>query len=199
MNSAIRYCVLLLVSILLLSGPNTLHAQSRGFLSRDADLGFTGAFLLSSDEVYASDFNVNVTQNGTFLARLFADFFLMPKFSMGVFVNFAPTSYGESSETATMLEFGGSLKARFVVARGAVAIKAGVNLGYRLYMSDFKYADAVKGFGIGPSIEVQFAVGSEVAPHVEIGFLSQPAGGNSYTNVTFPPIFYFGGGLSLGL
>ncbi len=199
MNSTIRHSVPLLISMLLLGGPNTTQAQSRGFLSRDADLGFTGAFLLPSDEISAADFNAKVSQNGTFLARIFADFYLMPKLSMGIFVNFAPTSYGESSETATMLEFGGSLKARFVVARGAVAIKAGVNLGYRLYMSDFKYADAVKGFGIGPSIEVQFDVGSAVAPHVEIGFLSQPAGGNDYTTVTFPPIIYFGGGLSLGL
>lgn len=199
MSLSIRYAPLCLIAVLLLVGPGTTTAQLRGFLSRDADLGLTAAFLLPSDEIAAEDFNVKVSQNGTVLARLYADFYIIPRLSMGVYVNFAPTSYGESSETATMLEFGGSLKARFVVGRGSVAIKPGVNFGYRLFMSDFKYADAVKGFGIGPSIEVQFAVGSVVAPHLEIGFLSQPAGGNEYTNVTFPPIFYFGGGLSLGL
>jgi hypothetical protein len=75
-----------------------------------------------------------------------------------------------------------------------------VNVGYRSFTSDLKYADKVNGFAIGPEIDVQFGIGSVVAPHVEMGFLSQPAGGNNdYTSITFPPIIYLGAGCSLGL
>jgi hypothetical protein len=68
-----------------------------------------------------------------------------------------------------------------------------------MFTSGLERMDNVSAFGIGPSIEVQFATGSVVAPHVEIDFLSQPAGGNDYTDITFSPIFYLGAGCSLGL
>jgi hypothetical protein len=199
MNVSSRCLIMLWCAALLTGGVSVMIAQTNDFASRDVDLVLTAAFLLPSDNISAEDYNIMLHQNGTFLGRLAVDFYLMPKMSMGVYTSVSPVSYGESGETATELDFGGSLKGRFLIAHGAVALKAGVNIGYRYIASKFKYADGVSGFSIGPSIEVQFATGSSIAPHIEIGFLSQPAGGNTYTNVTFPPIFYFGGGCSLGL
>jgi hypothetical protein len=199
MNGLIRLTTALCLAGLLFVSTHVTYAQTNDFASRDVDLVLTAAFLLPSDNISAEDYNIMLHQNGTFLGRLAVDFYLFPKMSMGVYTSVSPVSYGESDETATVLDFGGSLKGRFFIARGAVAVKAGVNIGYRYITSKLKYADGVSGFSIGPSIEVQFATGSNIAPHIEIGFLSQPAGGNKYTNVTFPPIFYVGGGCSLGL
>jgi hypothetical protein len=199
MNGLFRSIPALCIAGVLCVSQNQMQAQTSDFVSRDVDLVLTAAFLLPSDNISAEDYGIKLHQNGTFLGRIAADFFLIPKMSMGVYMNVSPVSYGESDETATVLEFGGSLKGRFLVAHGAVAVKMGANVGYRYISSKLKYSDGVSGFSIGPSIEVQFATGTSLAPHIEIGFLSQPAGGNEYTNITFPPIFYVGGGCSLGL
>jgi hypothetical protein len=184
---------------------NQARTQTNDFASRDADIFATAAYLFPSSNISAGDYGITLDQDGALLGRLGADVYIIPKLSMGVYMAMGSVklggegSFAGSSTSVMMMEFGGSLKGRFIVGRGAVAIKAGVNIGYRILTSDLERADKVSAFSIGPSIEVQFATGSIVAPHVEIGFLSQPAGGNEYTDITFSPIVYLGAGCSLGL
>jgi hypothetical protein len=95
-----------------------------------------------------------------------------------------------------MFEIGGSIKPRFPLADGSVVIKPGLNIGYRMYSSDSDVMDETKSMGLNVSVEVQFDAKSVVVPYFEIGFLSQPVGGNKVTDVTFPPFIYFGGGVA---
>ena len=184
---------------------NPMQAQTCDFMSRDAEVCVTAAYLLPSSNISASDYGLTLNQDGALFGRLGADVFLIPKLSMGVYMHVGSVKlsgdgpFAGSSESVTMMEFGGSLKGRFILGHGAVAVKAGVNIGYRMFTSGQERMDKVSAFGIGPSIEVQLATGSIVAPHIEIGFLSQPSGGNEYTDITFSPIFYLGAGCSLGL
>jgi hypothetical protein len=206
MNGLVRSILALCIAALFSTSLHMTHAQTKDFASRDADIFLTAAYLFPSDNIAADDYGITLHQDGMLFGRLGADFFLIPKLSMGVYMNVGSIKisgmgpFVGNSPSVTMMEFGGSLKGRFIIAHGAVAIKAGVNIGYRMFTSDLKYADKVNAFAIGPDVEVQFATGSVVAPHLEIGFLSQPAGGNNdYTSITFPPIVYIGGGCSLGL
>ena len=116
--------------------------------------------------------------------------------SFGFFLQYAPTvalSYGSLEESGTMTEYGIALKT--ILNPGSdTEIKPGVNLGYRTVTASGM--DDVEGFGVNASLQI-VPKNQKSKMYFDVGFLSQPNGGNAETTVTFAPILYLGGGLFL--
>lgn len=62
----------------------------------------------------------------------------------------------------------------------------------------FVGTDDTKGLGIGGLVEVAFPMTPQADFLSEIGFITQPAGGNDDFDLTFGPIFYIVGGAAFG-
>jgi hypothetical protein len=164
-------------------------------MARSGDFGITTALWLSGDVRIAYP-GFDVEKNTGFLLRVFYDAYIMEKFGVGAYVSFSPISWGSSDLGATMYEFGCSLKPRFPLGDGDVVIKPGLNIGYRTISSDFADADGINALGLNVSVEIQYNIKNVFVPYLEIGFLAQPAGGNDNSDITFPPIIYFGAGVA---
>ena len=167
--------------------PRSMNAPGT-FEGKTLDVGVTAGYWFSGNVVIQG---VDIDKDGAFLLRLFADSYLVPKVGFGGYFNFSPYSQGGIS--ITMFEFGASIKPKFFLAPD-LAIKPGLNLGYRFTTSDYDVAE-ISAFGINLSVEIQKSL-SSVIVFGEFGFLAQPSGGNSTVEVTFAPIFYVAGGIA---
>jgi hypothetical protein len=175
---------------------STMENSNSGLMSRTTDFGITTALWLSGTVDYhkLSDNNDPKKQTG-FLLKTFIDGYVAEKFSVGAYASFSPISWTGYSQGSTMFEFGISLKARFSLNNGAQAIKPGIEFGYRTMSSDLPQADGVKGMALNLSCEFQFDIHNTFVPFVNVGFLAQPTGGNSYDDIGFSPIVYLGAGV----
>ena len=182
----VKRFVLLLV-ILSISGLFNDATAQKKLIDREYDFGVVAAYWLSGD-VSVDGFDVE--KDGSFMLRAFADAYLMPKFAMGGYFNYIPYSSGGAAFTG--IEFGGALKGRFLV-NPDFAIKPGINFGYRMISSNV--TEDIEGLGINLSVEFQKQLETFIASG-EIGFLSQPSGGNEDVTVEFAPIFYLGAGIT---
>jgi hypothetical protein len=153
------------------------------------ELGASAGYWFSGNVIIEG---VDVDKDGAFLLRLFADSYLMPRIAFGGYFNFSP--YSQSGIDITMFEFGATIKPRFIVAPD-FAIKPGLNIGYRFTTSDLEVAE-ISALGINLSVEIQKSLPGVII-FGEIGFLSQPSGGNSTVEVTFAPIFYVSAGIGI--
>ena len=170
-------------------------SQNSYFMNKTADFGIAVAAWFGG-EVNLEDLNVDINKETSFLLHGFADFYLIEKLAMGIYVNYSSSSFEEVDETASIYEFGVSIKPRFITSDGSLAIKPGLEIGYRGESVDVPGADEVQALGVNLSVEFQFYANNNFAPFGIIGFLSQPAGGSDDTDVKFAPIFYLGGGIA---
>ncbi|QQS36655.1 MAG: hypothetical protein IPM56_01485 [Ignavibacteriales bacterium] len=185
---------IILIGLLLISFCGTLYSQKTFFTKKNADYGIAiGAWL--GGEVSLADLGMDIDKEVGFLLQSFIDFYLIEKLAFGVYANYSSLSFDDVDNTASMYEFGIAIKPRFILGTGSTAIKPGLQLGYRVESTDISGVDDVSAFGLNLSVEFQFNVKSNIMPFGVIGFLSQPAGGNDDTDVTFAPIFYLGGGV----
>lgn len=151
------------------------------------DVGVTAGYWFSGTVTIEG---YDVDKDGAFLLRVFGDAYIIPQLAFGGYFNFSP--YSEQGVDITAFEIGGAIKPRFFLAPDFV-IKPGLNLGYRFTTSDIDVAE-ISAFGLNLSVEFQKAMPGYML-FGELGFLSQPAGGNSDVEVTFAPIFYVGAGI----
>ena len=166
----------------------TTQTSAKSFESRTMDIGLTAAYWLEGT-VYVDGFGG--TKDGSFLFRAFIDGYLMPKLAMGAYINFTP--YSQDGIDITGIEFGVSIKPRFIINNKA-AIKPGLNIGYRSLSSDD--IETVNGMAVNFSIEYQMMMDENIF-HLELGILTQPVGGNEFIDFSWGPIFYLGGGITL--
>jgi hypothetical protein len=166
----------------------------KGLMVRTGDFGITAALWFGGN-VRIVDYDIKTNKNPGFLLRAFYDAYVVEKLAVGAYVNFSPVSVEWYSTTATIYEFGGAIKGRFPLGDGSMVIKPGLNIGYRMISSDDYRIDKSDALALNASVEIQFNTKNIFVPFFEIGFLAQPVGGNDYTNITFPPIIYFGGGV----
>ncbi|MGD0590265.1 MAG: hypothetical protein ABSA44_05640 [Bacteroidota bacterium] len=167
----------------------------KGLMSRTADFGVTAALWLGG-KVRIVDYDIKTDKNPGFLLRAFYDAYVVEKLAVGAYANFSPVSVEWYSTTAAIYEVGGAIKGRFPLGDGSIVIKPGLNIGYRMISSDYYIIDKSDAMALNASIEIQFNTKNLFVPFFEIGFLAQPVGGNDYTNITFPPIIYLGGGVA---
>lgn len=174
----------------LIAAPSPVFQMSSTDLEgKSFDLGVSAGYWFGGNVVIQG---FDVDKDGAFLLRIFADSYLMPRFAFGGYFNFSP--YSQDGIDITMFEFGAGIKPRFLLAPD-VAIKPGLNIGYRFTTSDIDAAE-ISALGINVSVEVQKALPGLLI-FGEFGFLSQPSGGNADIEVTFAPIFYFTAGVGL--
>jgi hypothetical protein len=168
-------------------------AQSPAFFHPTEDIG--ASVIASFGGTIDTDFGELTKETGV-VFHAFGDFYLIDKLAMGIYGNIGPSlSIAESDETATWYEIGASIKPRFVIRGGAVAIKPGLEIGYR-GVTGKVFTKDIRGFAVNGSVEVQINAHSSVIPFIVLGIFSQPAGGDGETNVTFAPLFYAGAGVA---
>ena len=176
---------------------NSINAQEASILEeKQYDFGISAGLWLSGD-VSLGDLDVEIEKSTSLLLRAIGDMYVTPKFAVGAYVNISrgDVSYASAEETFTMYELGISFKPRFQISPKHF-IKPGLNIGYRkLDIPDIGNAES-DGLGVNLSVELQFLLESEYIFYIDGGFLSQPAGGNDETDVTWSPILYILGGVA---
>lgn len=180
--------VLLLTLVLAMAS----FCTAQNLMSRTSDFGIVAGLWMGGDIELAA-FGTIEKESG-FVARMFYDSYVAEKLAVGAFANYSSASFKGITNTASLMEFGAAIKARFPLADGAAALKPGLNIGYRIISVDIPNVKDTKGLGLNLSVEVQFASKGFI-PFVETGFFSQPAGGNKDTDVTWAPIIYIAGGV----
>ena len=123
------------------------------------------------------------------------DAMVAEKFSMGgyLFYSGIESEYGDA---ANILTIGGAFKGRFTMQSGT-QIRPGLILAYQMTSGDA--FDDVNGLNVGFTLEVAFPLKKKYTAIVgELGFTSQPSGGNEDADVTWAPIFYLTVGYEFG-
>ncbi len=170
--------------------------KSGSFEEKKYEFGLATGYLASGN-VYVSLYGDEVKQNGNFLLRAFADAYIIPQLSFGVYFNYTNLNleknikvFGkEIKKSGTPIwEIGASIKPRFIVSQ-KVAIKPGFNIGHRGFEGENNFSTWT-GLALNASCEIQYIAGNRWIIYGEPGFLYQPYGGNVDTDITFDPIFY---------
>lgn len=175
-----------------------LAPEKSSFDNRKYDIGFSGGAWLPGT-INIED--VDADKEMGLLLRGIADAYLMPNFAVGVYFNYSntPISYESLKADGWFYEYGISLKPRFMI-NPELAVKPGLNIGYRSLDRESLYPGeentSAEGMGLNLSIEIQIPVTTDYLFFADVGFLSQPTGGNDVADVTWSPIFYLNAGLA---
>lgn len=123
------------------------------------------------------------------LLRAQYDFFFSRHWGVGAYYNFTSTEFFRYDVTV-LHEWGFSFKGRFSAGE-KLWIKPGVHVGFRSYSK-------IDGTGLGTNVSLagQYQTSTRFHPYVETGFLAQPAGGNSDTDITYSPTWYITAGVA---
>jgi hypothetical protein len=180
--------ILVIVIALLLTG-SLVQAQEQSW-----NWNFKGGILFPGTitvEGFDADTEMGWTANTAF------DAMVAEKFSMGGFFSYSGTTEAESGESygANIMSIGGSFKGRFKL-RGGTQLRPGLILAYQMTTGDA--FDDLSGLNVGFTFEAAFPLKKYNAIIAELGFMSQPAGGNSDVDVTWAPIFYLTVGYEIG-
>lgn len=146
---------------------------------------------MTEGEVYVWTPNVYGSVGETVLFR--ADFtgYFSDYFGVGGYLSYANPYYWAFGNVS-MYEVGFVMKGRFKAGE-KVLIKIPAYVGYRGYGNEAGQALAINLSGV---FEYQ---GEQVKPFLDVGFLSQPTGGNDATTMTFSPTFQVSVGVTLHL
>ena len=181
--------IILLVTVLV-SLASLAQAQSQSW-----NFNIKGGILLPGTVTYAGYYTSEIDTDMGWIANAAFDALLAEKVSMGGYLFYAGTSPEESDQTANILTIGGTIKARFTL-QGGTQIRPGLILAYQMTSGDA--FDDVKGLNVGFTGEVAFPLKNKNAIVTEIGFTSQPSGGNADADVTWAPILYLTLGYEFG-
>jgi hypothetical protein len=160
-------------------------------------LTFKGGLLMPGGvTIEGRDFDTNMG----FLGNAYFDAMVAPKLSIGGFLQMAlpsVTAWGDDYGV-TVTTIGATMKGRFPLQSGWI-LRPGLAFGYQMTSTDAPDADGTNGLDIGGLFEViKPLANSKNALVGELGFMTQPSGGNSDVDVTWGPIFYFAFGYQFG-
>jgi hypothetical protein len=128
------------------------------------------------------------------------DGMVAPKLSIGAYMLMtgpSMTVLGDDYGT-TLISLGGTIKGRFTLSNG-MQIRPGLALGYQMTSIDAPDTDNANGLGVGGLCELAWPLANSKNALVgELGFITQPSGGNADSDVTWGPIFYFAFGYEFG-
>jgi len=156
-------------------------------------VSISGAYLFESDNLYFAEIDRFFYIGDAFILKAESDYYFHAfknNFGVGMFANIGSPWYDGFEETF-MIEFGPALKWKFNINK--IVLIPSLYIGYRSYEGD-----AGDGLGLNLSVKAQFPQ-EKFIPFIDIGFLTQPAGGNDATDITFSPVFILGGGVSFNL
>ncbi len=161
---------------------------SESSFSLKAGMLFEGEFYSDPPDAYFA------TDSGLML-QLNLETMLAEKMSAGVLYSRANTAV--SNDDTVINTYGVTLKAHINPDK-AIKIRPGIAIGYQTIEFDSSQSDNIKGLGIGAFIELLFSNIAGVDVVTELGFITQPAGGNEDIDLTFAPIMYLTGGINFG-
>lgn len=120
----------------------------------------------------------------------FYDYYVAEKLAIGFFGSLSMPELGFLEETVSFTEFGFTLKPRFFLSDD-ITLKPGLNVGYRMINSDSidLVGGKMQGLGLNLTTEWQLHIFDGFTPFVDLGFTTQPLGGNDDFTVTFSPVF----------
>ena len=159
----------------------------------NVQVSISGAYLFESDNLYFAEIDRFFYIGDAIILKAESDYYFHTfnkNFGVGLFANIGSPWYDGFEETL-MIEFGPALKWKFNLKK--IVFIPSFYIGYRSYEGD-----AGDGLGLNLSIKAQFPQ-DKFIPFIDIGFLTQPAGGNDATDITFSPVFILGGGVSFNL
>ena len=175
----IHFCCIIFI---ILCVPLLNYAQDQSW-----NLGLKGGIFFPG-EVYVNPPDDYFDTEMGWLINISADAMVAPKLSMGGFFLHVNTTDEYFEEDVGINTFGVTLKARFRLASG-IQIRPGVAIGYQLINGEELFED-VKGLEVGAVFEIAKPLGSGRAILGELGFITQPSGGNEDIDMTFGPIFF---------
>jgi hypothetical protein len=181
------------------------------------EYGLSGGILLPAT-ISMDMLDDNVVTSISPMFRLYADVNIIEFFSLGCYVNLAPASIDKlESHPATIpsdyksafaYEFGGSFKVPIRLTP-TFRMTPAFSVGYRRIHSKFasevqwsyngpveKTGD-VNGLALNGQVQFTLLTGGLVSPFLEVGFLTQPVGGNKFTTMTWAPVFFFVAGVCI--
>jgi hypothetical protein len=173
---------------IVLFAPLFLQAQLK-----NSEVSLALNFMTESDDLYFAEADRYYYVGDALLFK--ADFSFFPdafgkRFGIGIYSNLGSPWYDGFEETFTT-EFGPLLKWKLVANK--ITFIPTLYIGYRSYEGD-----AGDGMGLNFSVLTQFSM-DNFNPFIDIGFMSQPAGGNDATDITYGPVLIIGGGVTFGL
>ncbi|MFO0584167.1 MAG: hypothetical protein U0229_17980 [Anaeromyxobacter sp.] len=130
-------------------------------------------------------------------ANLGLDYRVAPRLSAGLVAQYTATTLTELDVGAKAAGLGASLKVLLGDPR-AIHFKVGVNVLYQLDWIDAKGADDAHGLGLGLLVEGLYPVAPRSSLVGQLGFVTQPSGGNPSAEVTWGPLFFLGVGVAFG-
>lgn len=180
----------LIAGIVLILFSATIQAQEQSW-----NWNFKGGIMLPGT-VTIEGFGDADTELGWIVNTAF-DALVAEKFSMGGYLFYSGITEAESGESygANVLSIGGALRGRFKL-QGGIQLRPGIVLAYQSTTGDA--FDDLTGLNIGLSFDVVFPLKGFNAIVGELGFMTQPSGGNEDVNVTWAPIFYITVGYEIG-
>lgn len=176
-----------LMLALLLLGAMGARAQDLKKSDFSVSLGY-----MFEGEVYLWEADFYGSVGETLLIRLEYDHYfssLANRFGLGLFYTFSNPWY-DGYEVVSSHEIGGVIKVR-LSASDKLLIKPGAYFGYRAYGDN-----AGSGLGINGSVAFEYQLNDKIKPFVDLGILTQPAGGNDATDITYAPVFQINFGVT---
>jgi hypothetical protein len=125
------------------------------------------------------------------------DAMVAEKLSMGGYFFYSGTSEAETGNDngANVMTIGGTLRGRFPL-KGGTQLRPGVVFAYQITTGDA--FDDLSGLNVGLSFDVAFPLKDFKAIVAELGFMTQPSGGNEDADITWGPMFYLTVGYEFG-
>ncbi|MCK4559513.1 MAG: hypothetical protein KAV45_06985 [Calditrichia bacterium] len=184
-----NYRTILVIVIAVLLSSTFVHAQKQSW-----NLNFKGGIMLPGTitvDGYDGDTELGWIVNTAF------DGMVAEKLSMGGYFFYSGISEAETGESlsANIMSIGGTIKGRFQL-RSGTQLRPGLILAYQITTGDA--FDDVKGLNVGFTFEAAFPLKDFKAIVAELGFTTQPSGGNADADVTWAPIFYLTVGYEFG-
>jgi hypothetical protein len=152
--------------------------------------GVTAGALMSGD-VYIDGHHAH--SDAGILLQGTVDSLIASGFSVGLYGLHANSEVKNSD--VGVYSLGGTLKKQFGDSSGP-QFRLGLELGYQVL--DPEKGHGMKGLNVGAQAEATLPVGARMNLLLQLGFISQPAGGNDDVELTFGPILYLAAGLELG-
>lgn len=170
-------------------GASTLLTSTYG-ISGSLGLVLPGTISVSAGGTAEFDTDTGLLLQGA------ADYYVVPKLAVGLYLAYQRVGVKNTSETASVVGVGPTIKARFGIGE-KLALRPSLSIGYQ-HGSWTGTAPTTTGLGIGLQLEGAFPLGAGVNGLVQLGFSTQPTGGNADIDLTWGPIFYLAVGAEFG-
>ena len=147
-------------------------------------------------ELYAAEIDQYFSVGETVLIRGEFNHFLIDRFGIGAYYTLGFPFYSYFYEEVTMHEVGVVFKGR-LNANDKFQIKPGLYAGYRAYSGEeFLGVGPGTGFGLNVTAAFQYQLNEKIKPFIDLGIMTQPAGGNDESDITYGPTFQMSFGIT---